>query len=68
MTLSQRLAEYVRACFTGIWIQSHEHDDALAEIARPCRTENWRLATWDIDRGLSVARLSNDHSGKIRAA
>ena len=34
MTLSQRLAEYVRACFTGIWIESHEHEDALAEIAR----------------------------------
>ena len=63
MTLSQRLAEYVRACFTGIWIQSHEHDDALAEIARLCRAENWRLATWDIDRGLSVAGQEADTSG-----
>ena len=60
MTLSQRLAEYVRACFTGIWIQSHEHDDTLAEIARLCRAENWRLATWDIDRGLSVAGQEAD--------
>jgi hypothetical protein len=63
MTLSQRLAEYVRACFTGIWIQSHEHDDALAEIARLCRAENWRLATWDIDRGLSVAGQEADTTG-----
>jgi ATPase family protein associated with various cellular activities (AAA) len=63
MTLSQRLAEYVRACFTGIWIQSHEHDDALAEIARLCRAENWRLAAWDIDRGLSVAGQEADTSG-----
>jgi hypothetical protein len=63
MTLSQRLAEYVRACFTGIWIQSHEHDDALAEIARLCRAENWRLATWDIDRGLSVAGQEADTAG-----
>jgi len=63
MTLSQRLAEYVRACFTGIWIQSHEHDDALAEIARLCRAEQWRLATWDIDRGLSVAGQEADTSG-----
>ena len=63
MTLSQRLAEYVRACFTGIWIQSHEHDDALAEIARLCRAENWRLATWDIDRGLSVAGQEAETSG-----
>ncbi|MHB1038181.1 MAG: AAA family ATPase [Pirellulales bacterium] len=55
MTLSERLAEYVRACFTGLWIESHEHEDALAEMARMCRQENWRLATWDIERGLQVA-------------
>lgn len=55
MTLSERLSEYVRACFTGVWIESHEHTDALAEIAALCRGENWRLAQWDIDSGLSVA-------------
>jgi hypothetical protein len=31
MTLAERLSEYVRACFTGLWVQSHEHDDAIAE-------------------------------------
>jgi len=55
MTLSERLAEYVRACFTGIWIESHEHQDALAEIARLCRDEDWQLATWDVDGGLQTA-------------
>ena len=55
MSLSERLAEYVRACFAGIWIQSYEHDDALLEIARLCRQEDWQMATWDIDRGLSIA-------------
>jgi hypothetical protein len=54
MSLSERLAEYVRACFTGIWIESREHDDALVEIAGLCRQENWRLMTWDIAQGLSV--------------
>lgn len=54
MTLSERLAEYVSACFTGLWIQSHEHDDCLAEIARLCRDRNWRLAVWDVDAGLRV--------------
>ena len=34
MTLAERLSEYVRACFTGIWVQSFEHDDAIVEIAR----------------------------------
>src|SRR4051812_2376453 len=54
MTLAERLAEYVRACFTGIWIVSHEHDDALKEIASLCRRERWRLATWDLEQGLEV--------------
>jgi len=51
MTLAERLSEYVRACFTGIWVQSFEHDDAIVEIARLCRQQRWSLATWDIDRG-----------------
>lgn len=54
MTLSQQLTEYISACFTGLWIQSHEHEDALAEIAQLCRSENWRLAVWDIDQGLQL--------------
>ena len=52
MTLAQRLSEYVRAAFSGIYIRSHEHDDAIAEIARLCRDQGWSLATWDVDRGL----------------
>ena len=54
MLLSESLVSYVRACFTGIWIESHEHQDALAEIAGLCRRERWRLAVWDIERGLDV--------------
>lgn len=54
MSLSERLVEYVRACFTGLWIESHEHEDALAEIAGLCRQENWPLAVWDIERGLNA--------------
>jgi hypothetical protein len=64
MTLSQRLAEYVRACFTGIWIESHEHEDALTEMAQLCRAENWRLATWDIDRGLLVGGQQPEGTGQ----
>lgn len=52
MTLTERLAEYVRACFTGVWIESHEHQDALVAIAGLCRQQDWQLATWDIEQGL----------------
>jgi hypothetical protein len=55
MTLAERLSEYVRAAFSGIYIRSHEHDDAIAEVARLCRDRGWSLATWDVDRGLALA-------------
>jgi hypothetical protein len=64
MTLSQRLAEHVRACFTGLWIESHEHEDALTEIAQLCRAENWRLATWDIDQGLLIGKQNPAETGQ----
>ncbi len=55
MNLRQRLTEYIRACFTGLWIESHEHQEAFTEISRLCRDEHWQLATWDIESGLSIA-------------
>ncbi|MFV0446241.1 MAG: AAA family ATPase [Planctomycetaceae bacterium] len=72
MSLTERLAEYVRACFTGIWIESHEHQDALVAIAQLCRQEDWRLATWDIEQGLKVPGAEiegtgNDPLAAIRA-
>ncbi|HWL08202.1 MAG TPA: AAA family ATPase [Planctomicrobium sp.] len=70
MTLAEQLGEYVRACFTGIWIESHEHPDALAEIAQLCRQEDWKLLTWDIDQGLQgdEAEIGNrDPLAAIRA-
>jgi len=55
LNLNQRLTEYVRACFTGLWIVSHEHQDALSEIAQLCREQQWQLATWNIESGLNTA-------------
>ncbi|MCB9953666.1 MAG: AAA family ATPase [Planctomycetaceae bacterium] len=54
MNLTQHLTELIRACFTGIWLQSCEHDDALQEIAQLCHTAGWNLASWDIDAGLAA--------------
>jgi hypothetical protein len=62
MQLAQRLQEYISACFTGLWIESHEHDDALREIAQLCREQNWRLATWDIEQGLRIPGQNNGQS------
>src|SRR4051812_18354379 len=54
MALAERLEELVRAAFAGLWVVSHEHDDAVAEVAALCGRQGWSLATWDIDRGLAV--------------
>ena len=59
MSLYARLQEYIAACFTGLWVQSFEHDDALREIARLCRQENWRLAVWDVNAGLQIPTQGN---------
>ena len=63
MALTQRLAEYVRACFTGLWIESFEHEDALLEIAQLCVREKWKLATWNIATGLHIDGAAADTGG-----
>ncbi|MCE9553867.1 MAG: AAA family ATPase [Planctomycetes bacterium] len=72
MILANKLSEYIRAAFTGIWIESHEHQDALTEIAGLCKQEDWRLATWDVDQGLQIPGQGqpaggNDPLAAIRA-
>lgn len=75
MTLAERLRELIDACFTGIWVQSFEHDDALGEAARLCQEQAWRLATWDVARGLAVvgageggtSAVGNDPLAALRA-
>lgn len=65
MNLTQHLSELIRACFTGIWLQSHEHDDAQQEIARLCQAEGWNLVSWDIESGLAMpgGAIADDTTG-----
>ncbi len=50
--LTELLVKYVSACFSGLWIETFEPDEAAKEIDVMCREENWKLATWDIEQGL----------------
>lgn len=68
MTLAERLRELVRAAFSGIYVHSFEHQDAIREIAGLCRQEGWALATWDVDRGLALAGMSTDAATTVQAA
>jgi hypothetical protein len=60
MSLAQRVTESVRACFTGLWIETREPPEALATLARLCQTEQWRLVSWNIDQGLSLSGGSSE--------
>ncbi|WP_010583149.1 AAA family ATPase [Schlesneria paludicola] len=55
MPLIETLVEYLRAAFSGIYLETFEPDEALREIHELCLRENWQLATWDIDRGLALS-------------
>jgi hypothetical protein len=70
--LKEKLRELVSACFSGIWVESQEGHEAINEIQLMCREEDWQLATWDIDRGLTVGGSdsvleANDPLAAIRA-
>ena len=67
MTLAERFRSTSAPRFTGIYVRSFEHDDAIAEIARLCRDQGWSLATWDVDRGLAVAGRA-DGAGVVPGA
>jgi len=51
-TLASRLHELISACFTGIWVQTHEPHEAAREITDLCRQEVWRVGTWNCDSGV----------------
>jgi len=67
MLLSQQLDEYIAACFTGLWVQSFEHDDAIREIGQLCHDRHWRIALWDIDQGLQIPGQDGESSSEVGA-
>jgi hypothetical protein len=52
MKLTDQLTDYVHAAFTGLWLVTHEPDEAEREIARHALQHQWKLAAWDIANGL----------------
>lgn len=51
--LTAQFQQYVDAAFSGIWIQSFEHDEAIHEIEQLCDTNSgWQVLTWDVADGL----------------
>jgi len=54
MTLAEQLTDYVRAAFSGVWVQTHEPDEAEREIVRLAREQKWKVAIWDLAGGLRL--------------
>jgi hypothetical protein len=54
MNLTDQLTDYVRAAFTGLWVESREPDEAEREIVQHCRRQKWKLAVWDVANGLRL--------------
>ena len=61
-SLAEELFDHIAACFSGIWIQSYEHTDAIADIAALSRDNEWELSTWDVCHGLSAGNPEPDES------
>jgi hypothetical protein len=52
--LQVRMHELVNAGFAGLYVQSHEPDNAVLEIHTLAHRNEWSLLVWDVDAGLSV--------------
>jgi hypothetical protein len=52
MNLTDQLTDHVHAAFSGLWVLTHEPDEAEREISQLARSKGWKLAAWDISQGL----------------
>jgi len=55
MTLSERFHELVRAGFAGVYVVTHEPDEAIAALAKEANQHSWAFGVWDLDAGLQCA-------------
>ena len=62
MKLTDQLTDYVNAAFTGVWIQTHEPDEALREIVRHAQQKKWKSAAWDIASGIRLTGSASNSS------
>jgi hypothetical protein len=58
--LQRQLIEYVNAGFSGIYVKTHEPDEALRELRLIERAQEWHVMEFDMDRGLSHDGANGD--------
>lgn len=52
MSLGEDIQQYLRAGFTGLWVETFEFADALREITPVCVKEGWPVVVWDFAAGI----------------
>ena len=65
MKLCDQLTDYVNAAFTGLWVQSHEPDEAEKEIIQHAKTKDWKVAVWDVANGLRFPNSKSSGSTEV---
>lgn len=55
MTLTDQLTDYIHAAFTGLWVHTHEPDEAEREIIQLATQKKWKIATWNVASGIRMA-------------
>ncbi len=68
MTLTEQLTDYIRAAFTGLYLVTHEPDEAEREITALARQQDWKLACWDIASGLRLPAQPDTFCGNAGPA
>lgn len=48
---ASKFFEYVAAAFSGIWVESVEHEEACREIREVCTQHGWGFGMWDPEDG-----------------
>jgi hypothetical protein len=54
MTLTEQLTDYVNAAFSGLWVHTHEPDEAERDLVQHALAQQWQVAVWDVAAGLRL--------------
>jgi hypothetical protein len=63
-SLTDQLTDYVHAAFTGLWVQTHEPDEAEREIVQHACRLKWLVAAWDVAGGLRLPASPGTFDGE----
>ncbi len=53
--LKEKLSELICAAFSGIWIVTHEPEEAIREIQELTKAREWQATTWSVAEGFKYS-------------